>query len=94
MWDGRDGRELTSLMPFGPDTGLKRQIRSLAFDPSGTILVAGTSEGTVLVFDTTQRVLATEPLANHGTRNVDTVAFSLDGTLLGVRRLGRPGHAP
>lgn len=70
------------MTPFGPATAIKRQIRSLAFDPSGSILVAGTSEGTVLVFDTTQWLLVTEPLADHGGRNVDTVAFSVDGTLL------------
>ena len=62
-------------------TGFKSSIRSIVFSPDGNMLVSGSSDSTVKLWDLDQGWLVREYLG-HGNWGVRTVAFSPIGDLI------------
>ncbi len=56
-------------------------VLSVAFSPKGTILAAGSEDGTVRLWDVARRRLLGPPLAGHADA-VSSLAFTADGTIL------------
>lgn len=63
----------------GPLQGHTLVVMSVAFAPDGTLLVSGSADRTVRVWDARSGLVAAEPFEGH-TEWVWSVAFSPDGT--------------
>jgi sugar lactone lactonase YvrE len=77
LWNTATGKKVATLRD--PDG---QSVNAVAFNPDGTLLVTGDSDGSVYEFDTATRSATTglTPPGQHGP--VNAVTFSADGALL------------
>ena len=73
--------DLTPGAARKPEISLPAALKSLALSPDARMLVAGTSDGRIVVWNAREVTQLAGPLAGH-TGDVLALAFSLDGSLL------------
>ena len=86
LWDDRTAREI------GPLPSLPGHATSAAFNTSGTSVLVGYDKGEVAVYDVKTRRLRVEGRPMSSGSNVQSVAFSADGTVLIATDNAAPGH--
>ena len=81
LWDTETGQFFRLPLQQSKNTQEYGLIFCVTFNPDGNILAAGTSEGTVLLWNIIQKKLSGQPLRGHSDA-VSSVVFSSDGKLL------------
>ncbi len=82
VWD-RSGN-LFRQMRGAPDVGSSNEIQNLIFNPQGDLLVAGTDDGNLEIYDIRTAALLKSLNLSTGNQGISSIAFSPDGRFLAV----------